>query len=143
MAKSAEWFCEGIPAPQGSKKAFVIPTTNRAVVVESAGKKLKLWREVVKTESATVPKFVGAVSVSLGFYLLRPRADFRANSDVKITAPTDHVKQPDIDKLTRSVLDSLTDAGVIEDDSFVSELHVNKWWSDDDHTGVKIRIESL
>ena len=62
----AEWFVGGLPAPQGSKSAFVHPHTGRVVVTESSGKRHKLWRDVVHRESKEVPKFTGPVKVSLG-----------------------------------------------------------------------------
>jgi len=141
--RRAEWFIEGRPAPQGSKAAFVHPHTGRAVLRESSGKKHKLWREVVHAESIDKPRFTGAVSVGLGFYLPRPKKHFRRNGDVKPSAPTAHQQTPDIDKLTRAVLDSLTTAGVIEDDKHVVELHANKWWSDDGQTGCKVVVEEV
>lgn len=137
----AEWFVEGLPAPQGSKSAFVHPHTGRVVVTEASGKRHKLWRDVVHRESKEVPKFTGPVKVSLGFYLRRPRNDFNAAGQVKASAPEVHIKKPDLDKLIRSVCDSLTTAGVIEDDNRVVELHANKWYADDDQTGVRIIVE--
>ena len=91
---SSQWFVEGDPAPQGSKRPFIHPTTKRVVLVESSGKKLKTWRETVTLESKSKPKFEGAVVVSLGFYLRRPRYHFRANGELKPTAPGVLHKKP-------------------------------------------------
>jgi Holliday junction resolvase RusA-like endonuclease len=109
-------------------------------MVESAGQKLKAWRKAVQVAIWGKQSFKGAVYVQLGFYLRRPRADF-GKSGLKARAPRKHTKRPDIDKLTRAVLDAMVDAGAIEDDSFVTELHANKWWADDDKTGCKIVVD--
>lgn len=139
----SEWFVDGLPSPQGSKKGFINPKTGRVIITESAGKRLKDWRKAVWRESRKMPHHEGAVTVGLGFYMRRPRADFSSDGGVKASAPELHVKQPDIDKLTRSVLDALTDAKVILDDRYVVELHANKWWADDDQTGVRIIVEDV
>lgn len=136
-----ELFVRGLPAPQGSKKAFKHSKTDRIIMVESSGQKLKAWRKAVQVAIWGKTSFKGAVSVNLGFYLRRPRADF-GKAGLKDNAPEDHTKRPDIDKLTRAVLDAMTDALAIEDDSYVTELHANKWWADDDETGCKIVVEN-
>lgn len=70
--------------------------------------------------------FTTAVSVSLTFWLKRPKTVTRQY-------PT---KTYDIDKLTRAVLDSLTQAKVIEDDSNVVDLTVRKNYDDLHESGV-------
>ena len=137
----SEWFVEGLPAPQGSKVAFIDQRTGRARMKESSGDKHRLWRDIVHYGSIGKRKFKGAVSVGLGFYLPRPGKHFYDDGGLKVTAPKTHQQTPDIDKLVRCVLDSLTTAGVIEDDKHVVELHANKWWSDDGQIGCKIIIE--
>ena len=139
--RRAEWFVKGLPAPQGSKKAFLHRHSGKVIMTESSGRKHKDWRDVVETESSAIPRFDGPVRVTLGFFLRRPRADFRANGEVKPKAPADHTKRPDVDKLARSVCDSLTDARVIEDDCKIIDLHVTKEYADDDVTGVEITVE--
>jgi len=68
-------FCH--PEPQGSKNAFVIPGTNRAVVVDVGAKKLKPYRQEITrtamTEIALKPwagKHVPIV-LTLNFQLLK------------------------------------------------------------------------
>jgi len=61
----------------------------------------------------------GPVVVSLCFGLLRP----------KTSSEPFPGKRPDIDKLTRAVLDSLTDARIWRDDGQVQTLHACKTWS--------------
>ena len=119
----------GQPAPQGSHTAVVNPRTGRAQVLEGRDRAQRArhadWRSTVAQEAwvamtrarRTTP-FLGPVSVHLTFRLHRPTS---ANAAWRW-----QWKRPDIDKLTRAVLDSLTVAGVVADDGQVAELVVRK-----------------
>jgi Holliday junction resolvase RusA-like endonuclease len=49
--------------------------------------------------------------------------------------------KPDIDKLTRAILDGLTDGGLLADDARVVELHITKRYpTPGDPTGVGIDV---
>lgn len=109
----------GKPLPQGSKNAF--KSGNRVVLVE-ASKGLKPWRSVVALEAKQVMLDVedmslieGAVRVELLFQFVPGKTVKRAQMTTK----------PDVDKLSRAILDSLT--GVVwKDDSQVVELTARK-----------------
>ena len=108
----------GDPVPQGSKRAFVVK--NRAVVVDDNKATLRSWRsQVVDAARAELngegPE-LGPVRVTLMFFLRQPK---RPKAPVPIT-------KPDVDKLARAVLDGMTDAGVIRDDSQVTTLTARK-----------------
>jgi crossover junction endodeoxyribonuclease RusA len=108
----------GDPVPQGSKRAFVVK--NRAVVVDDNKAPLKSWRSAVidaaRAELHGGAIDLGPVRVTMMFFLRRPK---RPKADVPIT-------RPDVDKLARAVLDGMTDAGVIRDDSQVTTLTARK-----------------
>lgn len=114
----------GVPAPQGSKRAFV--QGERAVLVEMS-KRVKPWRRIV-TNSATLACMrtgfapaTGPVQVEIELRLPRPKRLPKGR-----TAPS---VRPDIDKLVRSTLDGCT--GVLwADDSLVVELHAVKTYAD-------------
>ena len=117
----------GSPAPQGSKRAFVMKGTGRAVLVESS-KAVKPWREaVVQAVMFQSPPgtrtdpilFRGPVALDVTFTLARPK------SAKKGARPAG---RPDIDKLVRSTLDALTTAGVFEDDGRVVSLITQKYY---------------
>ncbi len=127
----------GTPKPQGSKRAFVVKGKGsgkaRAVVVDSAKAPLKDWRADVThtvrrvlTEIGYVPDaedwqpLTGPLAVRLVFALPRPASAPKTRR----VWPAGRVG--DVDKLARSVLDSLTDAGVWHDDAQVVDLHVVK-----------------
>ena len=90
----------------------------------------------------------GPLSVSMIFDMARPKGHYGTgrNADkLKDSAPNPyHAQMPDLDKLARSVNDSLTDAGVWEDDGQVAVMNVAKrWCTNGDVPGVEIVIEAL
>ena len=131
----------GLPAPQGSKSAYV--RGGRAVVVDGSSKSGRerhaRWRADV-TDAARRARsliaegsFAGAVEVDVTFWFAPLRSDpYR----------TRHTTAPDIDKLVRSVLDSLTNAGLIRDDSLVFSLSARKLYAHgpDGFVGASVRV---
>jgi crossover junction endodeoxyribonuclease RusA len=104
-----------MPAPQGSKRHV-----GRGIMVESSTK-VKPWREAVKWAFLETRKamMLGPVSVSMFFTLPKPKSAPKKRR----TSPD---RKPDIDKLVRSTLDALTQAGAIEDDARVVWLTAQK-----------------
>lgn len=126
----------GEPIPQGSKTATVI--NGRAVMFDS-NKKLKAWRSQV-TATALKHRLASdhdtfgpqvPVGVVLLFRLAKPKSVTREFPAVK----------PDLDKLVRSVMDGLTDAGIWADDSQVISIHASKkYCNDSDTMGVSVNV---
>lgn len=121
----------GIPAPQGSKRHV-----GRGVLVESSAA-VRPWRDAVRAEAAQV--IATAVGWDVGrldpveldavFTVARPAGHYRTgkhSAELKPSAPEQPVGRPDLDKLVRSTLDALTDAGVFVDDARVVELSAVK-----------------
>lgn len=124
-----EFDVDGIPVAQGSMSAFV--RGNHAIVTDQKAKVLKPWRQQVSAMAAAAyegSQLEGAVVVALEFRLVRPRTVKRERPSVK----------PDVDKLSRSILDSLKDAGVIGDDSQVTKLVAEKVYAPT--AGVHVRV---
>ena len=139
----------GTPKPQGSKRAFVVPGKGdrkaRAVVVDSDKGPLKDWRGDVTAAvrdayGADRAPTLGPLAVRLVFALPRP-----ASSRAAVLWPFGRVG--DVDKLARSVLDSLEAAGVMKDDAQVCDLRVVKRYPGPDigqHVpGVRITVHRL
>lgn len=136
----------GTPAPQGSKKGFVV---NGRVVMTESSKKVKPWRQdvaaAVRETTDNMPGFeslTGPVSVSVVFYMPRPGYHFGTGRNagvLKHNAPVYVDKKPDCDKLLRSVLDALTTSGVIRDDAQVASLTGIKEYANA-ATGARIQI---
>jgi len=139
----------GTPAPQGSKRAFVV--NGRAVMAESS-KKVKPWRQdvtaAVLDTIANTPgfePFTGPVRVDITFYLPRPGYHFRTGArshELKDSAPHWVDKKPDKDKLERATCDALTSSGVIRDDAQIAAGFVEKLYANGP-TGARITITPL
>lgn len=126
-------FIPGHPAPQGSKRYV-----GRGIMIESC-KAVKPWREDIRCalmkEGRPIERVAGAVSCSLEFILPRPKS-----APKKSTPPA--TKKPDLDKLSRAVLDAVKSAGVIEDDSRIIILVATKRLADlGGVPGVRLRLE--
>ena len=132
----------GVPAPQGSKRGFVVK--GRVVMAESS-KKVRPWRQDVKAAAleAITPEqgeafptqwepLAGPLSVAVTFFLPRPGYHFRTGkraNELKPNAPDFVDKKPDVDKLLRSTFDALGEAGVWRDDAQVAKLSTSKLYT--------------
>lgn len=108
----------GTPVPQGSTKAFIPKGWKRAVITTD-NKKLKPWRQEVSQAAiaADLQVLTGPVFIRLQFFLAKPKSRPK-----KWLEPT---VKPDLDKLCRGVLDSLT--GIcFNDDAQVIALSAEK-----------------
>lgn len=140
---SLEVVAHGEPAPQGSKNAYV--RGGRVVLVESSTK-VKPWRDLITLAVRQAAMRSGwnaddrPVAVSLIFTMPSPKA---LPKGIVL-----HTKRPDLDKLVRSTLDGITDAGnVWRDDSNVASLSAMKVYAGHDqaleHPGVSIKVVRL
>ena len=126
----------GTPVTQGSTKAFVVG--KRAIVTHDKRKPLMDWRGDIAHAAAACSdgRFAQRgvpVSVAATFRLQRPKS-----APKRITSPT---TKPDLDKLTRSLLDALT--GVLwADDSQVETLDIGKRFATEHEApGVSVAVK--
>ena len=127
------------PRPQGSKKYVGSRRTaagNNIPMIIEASPGLPVWRKAVSDaviqamhDSGDLSKFDGAVKVEAVFYLTRKKTVTRALPTVP----------PDIDKITRSLLDSCKP--VWGDDSQVVRLEVSKKYATG-QAGVAVTISN-
>lgn len=111
-------FIPGNPAPQGSKRHL-----GNGIMIESC-KRVKGWRSDIRghlldCNGKPKARFDGAVHVDVEFVMTRPKS-----TPKRSTPPA--IKKPDIDKLIRSALDSITSACVWNDDSQVVSVTASK-----------------
>lgn len=136
---SVEFFVPGVPVAKGSAKAFYNKKAGRAFVTQDNLEKQKPWVSLisVKAESAGLALSDAAIHVALIFNMPRPKAHFGSSGKLKPSAPLLHRSKPDIDKISRAVLDALTFIAW-KDDSQVCSLYAQKMYSDT--PGVLIKI---
>lgn len=126
----------GTPVPQGSTRAFIPKGWKRAVITTD-NKKLKPWRQEIAGVATAImrtlnrPMIVRKIPVEVGltFYFDRPKS-LPMKRGYKTT-------KPDCDKLARAFLDGITGI-VIEDDSQVVRLRVQKYFGLPESTEVQI-----
>ncbi len=124
-----EFHVDGPPVQQGSKTAYI--RGGRAMVTDQNQKTLRPYRERVSYAAGQAyrgEQLEGAVVIVLEFSFVRPKSVRRDRPFVK----------PDIDKLQRSVLDALTDSGVIRDDAQVTKITAEKVYAES--AGVHVRV---
>lgn len=136
----------GIPKGQPRVKAFK-RGAHAGVYDPGTADEWKLYvragfiKAFAEINEPVVPPFSGPVAVTLNFYLPRPKAHFRANGDLKPTAPIYHTGRPDLDNLVKAVLDALTNAGAWADDGIVALVSAGKGYGV--QPGCEVKIEPL
>lgn len=108
----------GLPVPQGSTRAWVV---NGKPIITSTAKGLSSWRRLVADVAqrfAPNEPWNGPVGIELRFGMPKPKSAPKKRR----TWPD---KRPDLDKLTRAVLDALTYV-VFSDDSQVVSINATK-----------------
>jgi Holliday junction resolvase RusA-like endonuclease len=122
----------GDPASQGSHAIM----HGRIVQVNSS--KHKAWRKAIVQEAiATLPNDWQPIDepceLIVAFYLPKPKTVDRQLPSVS----------PDLDKLIRAVGDSLTDSGVVVDDSRIVRISARKLYAEGIQPGATILVKTL
>lgn len=132
------FFVAGEPVPQGSHVAVVSKSTGRAFVKSANERSLAYWRGRIATEAqaamAGAPLVEGPLAIDAQFYLTRPE------SRPKRERWPD--RRPDLDKLTRSVLDALKRVAY-RDDKQICAAHVSKCYATAGPPGVMVMLYAL
>lgn len=137
----------GTPVAQGSKVA----NRHAPGVRDANAKKLKPWRAEVAGVTADTMQAVGwktldePCEVAITFYSARPGGHYGTGRNagvLKPNAPVWKATAPDIDKLTRAILDALTTSQAFRDDGRVARLVVEDLYADH-ATGARITITPL
>ena len=122
----------GDPASQGSHAII------NGRIVQVNGSKHKAWRKAIVQEAInTIPS--GWVPIDepceliVAFYLPKPKTVTRSLPSVS----------PDLDKLVRAVGDSLTDSGVVSDDSRIVRISARKLYAEGIQPGASILVKTL
>lgn len=141
------FFIHGVPAPGGSKNAFV-PTNKQTGepfrgpggriivnVVDAGGERTKEWRKAVawtgKSEWRRQPLLQGALKVHMEFYIPRPKSHYGSGKNAAVLrpdAPGFHTHPADALKYARSTEDALTEI-IWRDDSQTVSLTTEKRWA--------------
>lgn len=125
------FFVPGAPVPQGRARSFRLGDG----IGHYDDPKSKAWKKVV-AQVASLQKgrfHVGPVSIMLSFYLAAPKS---------LKDYAQHTKKPDVDNLSKAILDALN--GICyDDDSQVVELAVTKEYAFNNAEGVRVNIQPM
>ncbi len=126
---------DGEPRAQGSARWIPHATTGRIVGVKSAAERHHRQHMIGQLITAWEGRMPLAAPVDLlaVFALARPKGHYKASDrtrGLRRTAPAgDCAKAPDLDKMLRLVGDALTNAGVIDDDRYITRIGAHKLWA--------------
>jgi Holliday junction resolvase RusA-like endonuclease len=135
--KSYTITVEGIPVAQPRAKAVSFGGHARVYNPGTAN----LWKACVirAIKEAKMEKLTGPVSMSIRFFLPRPKNHLNSVGMLKSSAPTYHTKKPDLDNLAKAVMDAATAAGAWVDDSQVCQQWVSKLYADESRAEITIK----
>jgi Holliday junction resolvase RusA-like endonuclease len=134
---------DGKPIPQGSVVAHV--HGKRASIHYAQGSGLAVWRNQVADKAQAAwgeTVYGGPMHISIDFHMQRPKSHYK---DLYGTVRPQYLKElpigtPDLDKLVRAILDSLT--GIVwMDDSQVCSIYASKSYGE--HPGATITVGSV
>ena len=127
----------GDPAPKGSMKCVGAGGKIRhRLVPDDSGHGQKRWREAVTAVATDLAATMGAPideAAIVGIQFLLPRPAAAKTRTLPFLRANKAAPGGDVDKLTRMVLDALTDARVLADDSRVCLTLAGKAYVDDGH----------
>jgi crossover junction endodeoxyribonuclease RusA len=140
-----EFFVRGIP--YGQPRARAAAFAGHARVYNAKGPHDD-WKAAVRSECLKLWSFdggaipwMGPLRVDLTFSFPRPKSHYRANGELKDTAPIWHTGKPDRDNADKLVLDALTSIGLWPDDKQVCDGRLRKFYSDATHpSGCLVRV---
>lgn len=146
-SRSLRFFVPGLPRPAGSKKAFVIKQTGRAILTDMSGSEGKHWRSSVAQVASEVLQgelLHGPLCFAMLFVFPRPASHYgsgRNAGQVRASAPPFPAVKPDTTKLVRAVEDALAKVAFKDDAQIVGQsahkiygqrpgVHVHIWSAD-------------
>lgn len=135
MRRELAVIVQGRPAPQGSKRHV-----GGGRMVESSAA-VGPWRDAVRAATTAAIADHGwtpadePTGLSVVYTMARPAGHYRSGRHAHLlrdNAPDRPTTRPDLDKLLRSTLDALVDAGALVDDARVVTVWAAKTYPDGD-----------
>lgn len=117
----------------GIPKAQPRPRLARGIVVSTADKKVKLWREAIFRAC------LGAMNNGASKFVKTPimaKIFFQFGTTIGKRIGTPHEFKPDIENLVKPVLDEAVKAGIMDDDSHVWHIDAVKTWTLEKQSGM-------
>lgn len=122
-------FVPGKAEPQGSKTLMRNGKMLNGGSAD-ADRRLRAWRAKVSAEACKHVPIAGPVKITMRFVFERPKTHMKQDRSLRKGKPFYYQRTPDRDKLERAVNDSLTAAGLIDDDARSPVGDIMKAYSD-------------
>lgn len=123
---SISFFASGDPKPQPRARSFVLRGRGGKPILSKYGQPIirvheagtaEAWKSQIALaakEFVPMPPLQGPLCVDIDFRFSRPKAHFRANGDLKPSAPHWFIqRRGDRDNMDKAVLDALTVLGIV------------------------------
>lgn len=142
MTSCISFHVPGTPAPQGSKSYL-----GHGRMVESS-KRVKPWRTDVRAEAMRhfERPLHGPIRLDLTFLFPRPASHLgtgRNAGRLKPSAPPEHTRKPDADKLARAILDALTGVVYVDDSQVIVLVTYKRWAEVGDRPGARVSVVAI
>jgi crossover junction endodeoxyribonuclease RusA len=133
LTKKFSFFVAGHPVAKGSLKAFINRKNGRPILTHTNAAEQKAWASAIAfaaQKEGLKPAQGCAISLRLAFRMKRPKAHHNTKGEIRESMlNAQHASKPDIDKLIRMVMDSLTGIAYM-DDSQVTCIEAEKTYAD-------------
>ena len=134
-----KFFVPGLPATQDSKRHV-----GGGHIIDSC-KRLPEWRAAVGYHAAqarTGALIEDAVMLHLYFRMPRPKSHM-GKKGLRLTAPLEHIKKPDLSKMVRAVEDALKGVIWLDDSQVVLLTAQKRYCKGNEKPGVIVVINEL
>jgi Holliday junction resolvase RusA-like endonuclease len=143
------FFVPGVAKTAGSKRAFLVRRKSdgkMVTVITDDNASSRDWKADVKQFAADAaaghPLMDGPIFLRLTFYLTRPQGHRGKTGRILDSAPKYPTVKPDVDKLSRAILDALTQIIWNDDAQVVTKLAMKRYVDKPMQTaGVLIEIQ--
>lgn len=129
MKQHITFFAQGEPKGQPRTRAFARKFGNKWAARVFDNGSAEAWKSQIANagkEHIPFEPWDGPIRLKIVFYFPRPKAHFRANGNLKDSAPHWCEKKPDFDNCAKACADALTILGFWRDDAQVVDAHIVK-----------------
>ncbi len=135
-------FVPGRPVPKGSARSFVSLKTGKGHTVQDNVANLRNWQGMISQRAfdSGIKPTRGSVTIFCDFIMARPKSHFGKHGITPKARLLEHLVKPDLDKLTRAVLDALTGIAYHNDAQANDQKCHKRYAAEGEIDGVRIVI---